>query len=62
MPKKNADGRLGPARYSYFPKEVDEWLLARAEAEERTLAWIIRQAVIENYNRETAFVPRRRSR
>jgi len=63
MPRKWGEGpeELNQPRFVQFPGKVDEWLHQRAAAERRSLAWVIREIVVEAYEQATAVQPRRKA-
>lgn len=53
MPRKPAEGRsdaLGQARYTRFPRELDEKIEEAANENDREVAWIIRKCVQAGYD------------
>lgn len=70
MPRKPAEGRsdaLWQARYTRFPRELDEQIEAAAVDQDREVAWIIRKCVQAGYDllfapdADERAAPRRRS-
>lgn len=63
MPRRWGSGpdELQQPRFVQFPKKVDDWLHDRAESERRSLAWVIRELVVEAYDQATAPPARRKA-
>lgn len=62
MPRKWGDGpeELSQPRFVQFPRKVDDWLHHRAKTDRRSLAWTIREIVVEAYNQ--AMTPPKREK
>jgi len=62
MPRKwgNGPDELNQPRFVQFPGKVDEWLHEVADAERRSLAWVIREIVVDAYEQATA-APKRKA-